>query len=95
MTAYECRWNQDEFCTNANCPMRGDYCPVPDTPDVCKHEVRYNKFEGMLYRQHRLKVPESVVRGYEELLKYELLSLSIKLDKWVEQGAPIEEKDNG
>lgn len=53
------------------------------------------KFEGMLYRKHRLKVPESVVRGYEELLKYELLSLSIKLDKWVEQGAPIEEKDNG
>lgn len=53
------------------------------------------KFEGMLYRQHRLKVPESVVRGYEELLKYELLSLSITLDKWVEQGAPIEEKDNG
>ena len=53
------------------------------------------KFEGMLYRQHRLKVPESVVRGYEELLKYELLSLSIMLDKWVEQGAPIEEKDNG
>lgn len=30
------------------------------------------KFEGMLYRKHRLKVPESVVRGYEELLKYEL-----------------------
>ena len=53
------------------------------------------KFEGMLYRQHRLKVPKSVVRGYEELLKYELLSLSIMLDKWVEQGAPIEEKDNG
>lgn len=53
------------------------------------------KFEGMLYRKHRLKVPESVVRGYEELLKYELLSLSIMLDKWVEQGAPIEEKDNG
>ena len=41
MTAYECRWNQDEFCTNANCPMRGDYGPVPDTPGVCKHEVRY------------------------------------------------------
>lgn len=53
------------------------------------------KFEGMLYRQHRFKVPESVVRGYEVLLKYELLSLSIMLDKWVEQGAPIEEKDNG
>ena len=53
------------------------------------------KFEGMLYRQHRLKVPESVVRGYEELHKNELLSLSIMLDKWVEQGAPIEEKDNG
>ena len=53
------------------------------------------KFEEMLYRQHRLKVPKSVVRGYEELLKYELLSLSLILDKWLEQGAPIEEKDNG
>lgn len=53
------------------------------------------KFEGMLYRQHRLKVPKSIVMGYEEILKYELLSLSIMLDKWVEQGSPIEEKDNG
>ena len=51
------------------------------------------KFEGMLYRQHRLKVPKSVVRGYEELLKYELLSLSLTLDKWVEQGAPSEENE--
>lgn len=53
------------------------------------------KFEDMLYRQHRLAVPKSIVRGYEEILKYELLSLSIMLDKWIEQGSPIEEKDNG
>jgi len=35
-----CRWCQDEFCTNADSPMRADYCPVPDTPGVCRHEER-------------------------------------------------------
>lgn len=40
MTAYECRWNQDEFCTNADCPMCCDFCPVPDDQGVCKHEDR-------------------------------------------------------
>ena len=41
MIAYECRWNQDEICTNADCPMCCDFCPVPDTSDVCKHEDRH------------------------------------------------------
>ena len=36
----ECKYNQDEFCTNDQCPMRGDYCPVPDTGGVCKYEER-------------------------------------------------------
>ena len=40
MIAYECRWNQDEICTNADCPMCCDFCPVPDDPGVCKHEDR-------------------------------------------------------
>lgn len=55
MVAHECRWNRDEFCTNANCPMRGDYCPVPDTPDVCKHEDRYDiKIVTRDGKQHKL-----------------------------------------
>ena len=33
----------DDFtgiCFNAECPMRGDCCPVPDTEGVCKFECR-------------------------------------------------------
>ena len=36
----ECKYNKDEFCTNDQCPMRGDYCPVPDIEGVCKYEER-------------------------------------------------------
>lgn len=36
----ECKYNQDEFCTNVDCPMRGDYCPVPDIDGVCQYEDR-------------------------------------------------------
>lgn len=36
----ECKYNQDEFCVNADCPMRGDYCPVPDIEGVCQYEER-------------------------------------------------------
>lgn len=35
-----CAYNKDEFCTNGQCPMCADYCPVPDTEDVCKYEER-------------------------------------------------------
>jgi hypothetical protein len=36
----ECKHNYDEFCTNADCPLVADYCPVAFTPDVCKWEDR-------------------------------------------------------
>lgn len=36
----ECKYNQDEFCTNDQCPMCADYCPVPDIEGVCKYEER-------------------------------------------------------
>lgn len=36
----ECIYNKDEFCTNDQCPMCADYCPVPDTEGVCKYEER-------------------------------------------------------
>ena len=36
----ECKYNHDEFCTNDQCPMCGDYCPVPDYVGVCKYEER-------------------------------------------------------
>lgn len=40
MTDMECKWCQDEICVNDQSPMRADYCPVPDTPDVCRYEER-------------------------------------------------------
>lgn len=36
----ECIYNHKEFCTNDQCPMCGDYCPVPDNDGVCKYEER-------------------------------------------------------
>lgn len=36
----ECKYNHDEFCVNDQCPIRGDYCPVPDVEGVCKYEER-------------------------------------------------------
>lgn len=36
----DCKYCHDEFCVNDQCPMRGDYCPVPDDPGVCRFEDR-------------------------------------------------------
>ncbi len=36
----DCKWNADGICVNADCPMRADFCPVPDEPGVCRHEDR-------------------------------------------------------
>lgn len=36
----KCKWELDEICVNADCPMCCDYCPVVDYPDVCKWEER-------------------------------------------------------
>lgn len=35
-----CHYCQDEVCVNDRCPMLGDFCPVPDVPEVCKHDSR-------------------------------------------------------
>ena len=53
------------------------------------------EFDKMMQRKYPRDVTNVFVKASEELLKYELLSLSIMLDKWVEQAAPVEEKDNG
>lgn len=36
----DCKWMQDEVCVNADCPACADYCPVANTPGVCKYEER-------------------------------------------------------
>ena len=33
----------DEICVNADCPMRADYCPVPDIEGVCKYEEKRSR----------------------------------------------------
>ena len=35
-----CKYVVDEFCTNRQCPMHGDCCPVPHTDGVCRYEER-------------------------------------------------------
>ena len=42
----ECKWCKNEICVNADCPMRADYCPVPDIPDVCKYEEHTQTEKG-------------------------------------------------
>lgn len=39
----ECKWCYDEFCTNDKCPMRADYCPVPNDEGVCRYEERISE----------------------------------------------------
>lgn len=36
----DCKWCLDEFCTNDQCPMCADYCPVVDYEGVCRYEER-------------------------------------------------------
>lgn len=43
----ECKYNQDEFCINDQCPMCADYCPVPDIEGVCKYEERVDVYYKM------------------------------------------------
>ena len=41
----DCKYCQGEICVNADCPMRADFCPVPDIPGVCRFEEREEKHE--------------------------------------------------
>ncbi len=36
----ECKWCYDDICCNDRCPVCADYCPVPETPGVCRFEER-------------------------------------------------------
>ena len=42
----ECKYCIDEICVNADCPMRADYCPVPNDEGVCRYEERTPKERG-------------------------------------------------
>ena len=32
----KCKWEQDEVCVNADCPLCADFCPVTNYPEICK-----------------------------------------------------------
>ena len=32
----KCKWEQDEVCVNADCPVCADFCPVCNYPEICK-----------------------------------------------------------
>lgn len=34
----KCKWELDEICVNADCPICCDYCPTVNYPTVCKFE---------------------------------------------------------
>ena len=42
MAEMKCVWyaEYEGVCTNADCPMCADYCPVPDIEGVCRFEER-------------------------------------------------------
>ena len=42
----KCKWEQDEVCVNADCPMCADFCPVSDVPGVCRFEEREEADNG-------------------------------------------------
>lgn len=33
----KCNYEANEICTNADCPLCTDYCPVVNTPEICKY----------------------------------------------------------
>jgi hypothetical protein len=42
----ECKQCVDEICVNADCPMRADYCPVPNDEGARRYEERTPKERG-------------------------------------------------
>lgn len=44
----ECKHNYDEICTNADCPLVADYCPVAYTEGVCRFEDRDDYDDGKM-----------------------------------------------
>jgi len=35
----QCKWLSDAFseiCVNGDCPVRGDWCPCTNYPEICK-----------------------------------------------------------
>lgn len=42
----KCKWEQDEFCVNADCPYVADFCPCSEFQEICKY---YEKKDETIY----------------------------------------------
>lgn len=43
----KCKYYKEEFCVNADCPYRADYCPVTESEEICIHNsINENKIEN-------------------------------------------------
>lgn len=79
MTDPKCKWEQDEVCVNADCPMCADFCPVVFTPGVCRFEEREEPCEACsldwLYNDRetagRLPALQNEGRGTDSSLRSE------------------------
>ncbi len=36
-----CKYCEDEFCVNDECPERADYCPYDDEQENCEYSEEY------------------------------------------------------
>ena len=71
----KCKWLNNEFCVNSYCPMRADYCPVPDYPGVCRFEERMDEDEAKKIKMaiemidEYLQEPNSIAADWVMVLK--------------------------
>ncbi len=59
-----CEHCVDGICTNADSPIRADYCPVKDVPKVCKWEKRSGNIEKLTDLIKSYPVMGYGARGY-------------------------------
>lgn len=82
-----CKWMQDEICVNADCPVRGDYCPVVNNPGVCRFEAIAEKeltetdCEFLLaYAKYNMQLSETArqIAYSRNAVKYHLDQVKVK-----------------
>ena len=84
----ECKWMKNEFCVNHDCPMRADYCPLPDYPGVCKFEDRRDEEERFRIMktidliENYIEEPNSIDKAWIDALRICLTALREKVNIW-------------
>lgn len=82
-----CKYCIDEICINEDCPMRADYCPVPNDPEVCRYEDRPEN--GVTVEQEKFIRQIKAIKEYwieekgkskEEVLDGFIFSLLVMID---------------